>query len=140
MTNEYREKVVDILKKDIAYARTSRSKELLYQAHGELLMACKLQAINVSEFLDLDTQVVRDGINNREFIKVWTAQYWARGPEIISGLDNIEKDVMDKYRNSITRKAFQKAMMNIRILLGIHVPAMPEREFEYADSDSIKEE
>ena len=125
MTNEYREKVLDILKKDIAYAKTSQSKELLYQAHGELLMACKLQVITVSEFLDLDAQVVRDGINNRELIKVWNAQYWAHGPEIAAGLDKQEAQILNKYRNSITRKAFVSFCRDIRILLGMHVPASP---------------
>ena len=125
MTNEYREKVLDILKKDIAYAKTSQSKELLYQAHGELLMACKLQAITVSEFLDLDAQVVRDGINNREFINVWNAQYWAHGPEIAAGLDQQEAQILNKYRNSITRKAFVSFCREVRILLGMYVPATP---------------
>ena len=125
MTNEYREKVLDILKKDVAYAKTSQSKELLYQAHGELLMACKLQVITVLEFLDLDAQVVRDGINNRELIKVWNAQYWAHGPEIAAGLDKQEAQILNKYRNSITRKAFVSFCRDIRILLGMHVPASP---------------
>lgn len=131
--------IKELLLKDINYARNSMSRELLYEVHGELVMAATLKGITIQEFLEMDAMVIRDGINNRDFIKVWDQQYWAHGTEISEGLSNLEKDILGKYRNSITRKAFQKFILDVKILLGMHVPATPLSEFTYADTDSFKE-
>lgn len=120
--------IKDLLLKDISYAKNSCSRELLYQVHGELIMAATLKGITTEEFLDMDSLVVRDGINNPAFIKEWNKQYWHKGPEIAYGLTKMENDVLEKYRNSITRRAFQEFVKSVRILIGIHVPAMIHEE------------
>ena len=131
--------IKEILRKDIQYARNSMNKELLYQVHGELLTAAVLGDITTSEFMEMDHMVVYEGINNRDFIKVWSEQYWHNGKKITTGLQELEDGVLDKYRNSITRKAFTEFCKQVKILLGIHVPALPS-ESVYADSDSVKED
>lgn len=133
------QEIKELLLKEINYARNSVSKELLYQVHGELIMAATLKGITTQEFLEMDVMVIRDGVNNRDFIKVWNAQYWSHGPEIAEGLYNLEQELLGKYRNSITRKAFRKFVLDVKILLGMHVPATPLDEFTYADTDSFKE-
>ena len=131
--------IKDLLLKDIQYARNSASKELLYQVHGELIMAAALKGITTQEFLDMDAMVVRDGINNRDFIKVWNQQYWHNGHELSERFDSLEKVVLEKYRNSITRKAFKKFCLDTKLLFGFHVPDSPLTEFAYVDTDSFKE-
>ena len=121
--------IKDLLLKEIKYAKNSVSKDLLYQVNGELIMAATLKGITTQEFLEMDAMVIRDGINNRDFIKVWNQQYWSRGPEIAEGLANLEKDILGKYRNSITRKAFQNFVLDVKILLGMNLLDTPLSEF-----------
>ena len=116
--------IKELLLKDIKYARNSVSKDLLYQVHGELVMAATLKGITTQEFLEMDSMVIRDGINNRDFIKVWNQQYWHHGQELSDGLTKLENEILTKYRNSITRKSFQEFCQQVRILLGMHVPAI----------------
>lgn len=56
------------LKKDIAYAKTSLSaRDLLFEAHGAIKMARNLGEITPDEFLSLNEECVRNGINNSKY-------------------------------------------------------------------------
>ena len=61
------------LLKDIEYAKNSFSKELMYQALGMVKMAFELGAITKEEYFELDHKLIYEGLNDREFIKVWNA-------------------------------------------------------------------
>ena len=58
--------VYEKLKKDVAYAKRSYSITLLYQAHGAIGMAFNLGALTKAQFMELETECVRKGINNPE--------------------------------------------------------------------------
>lgn len=58
--------VYEKLKKDVAYAKRSYSIKLLYQAHGAIGMAFNLGALTKAQFMELETECVRKGINNPE--------------------------------------------------------------------------
>ena len=58
--------VYEKLKKDVAYAKRSYSIKLLYQAHGAIEMAFNLGALTKAQFMELETECVRKGINNPE--------------------------------------------------------------------------
>lgn len=58
--------VYEKLKKDVAYAKRSYSIKLLYQAHGAIGMAFNLGALTNAQFMELETECVRKGINNPE--------------------------------------------------------------------------
>ncbi len=73
--NEQEQRVYDKLLHDVQYARNSFSKELLYQAHGAIMMAGDLHAIPMGKALELDAMVIRDGINNPEFIRYWNKEF-----------------------------------------------------------------
>jgi hypothetical protein len=64
------------LLKEVEYAKNSMLKELLYQVHGRIQMAYELKAITGDEMLDLDRMVIRDGLNNPEFIRHWNKEYF----------------------------------------------------------------
>ncbi|MEA5134624.1 MAG: hypothetical protein VB035_00635 [Candidatus Fimivivens sp.] len=56
------------LLKEIAYAKSSLyPRELLYKAHGAIKMAHQLRAISTAEYLALETDCVKDGINNPKY-------------------------------------------------------------------------
>ena len=46
------------------YALNSRDIELMYEAYGMTKMALKLDAITMEHFNELNTKLVRNGINN----------------------------------------------------------------------------
>lgn len=74
--NDQEQRVYDKLLRDVQYARNSFSKELLYQAHGAIMMAGDLHAIPMGKALELDAMVIRDGINNPEFIHHWNKEFF----------------------------------------------------------------
>lgn len=58
--------VYEKLKKEIAYAKRSYSIKLLYQAHGAVCMAFDLNALTKAQFMELESECIRKGINNPE--------------------------------------------------------------------------
>lgn len=52
------------LRLEVEYAWNSYSLPLVYQAHGKVCMAADLRAITYEEFRELDTKLIRDGLNN----------------------------------------------------------------------------
>ena len=46
------------------YALNSKSRDLVFEAYGQVKMAQRLEAITQSEFMELSRMLVRDGINN----------------------------------------------------------------------------
>lgn len=56
--------VFDRLKKEAQYALNSHSRDLVYQTYGEAKMASELGAISHDEFYELNTMLVKNGINN----------------------------------------------------------------------------
>ena len=48
------------------YAMKSKSRDLVFEAYGQVKMAQRLKAITKSEFMELSRMLVRDGINNRQ--------------------------------------------------------------------------
>lgn len=52
------------LRREVEYAWNSYSLPLVYQAHGKVCMAAELEAITYQEFSELDTRLIRDGLNN----------------------------------------------------------------------------
>lgn len=58
----------DTLMKRISYAKTSlMPQQALYEAYGQIKMAFELKAITNDEFFKLNTECVRDGINNPKY-------------------------------------------------------------------------
>ncbi len=52
------------LKREAEHALNSHSRELAYQAYGKVCLAAELNAIDKEQFLDLNTILLRDGLNN----------------------------------------------------------------------------
>lgn len=52
------------LVKQAEYARSSRSRSLMYEVYGAAKMARKMCAITKEQFMELDDKLVRNGINN----------------------------------------------------------------------------
>ena len=50
--------------KHAKYALASKSRDLVYKTYGEACMAFKLDAISKDEYYELNTILVRNGINN----------------------------------------------------------------------------
>lgn len=48
------------------YALNSKSRDLIFEAYGQVKMAQRLKAITQSEFMELSRMLVRDGINNQQ--------------------------------------------------------------------------
>lgn len=60
--------VYNKLVKDIEYAKTSCiALCLLYEAHGAVKMAYRLNALTKEEFLELERQCVQKGINDPKY-------------------------------------------------------------------------
>lgn len=58
----------DKLFKKIEYAKTAiLPQRALYEVHGRIEMAFELKAITLEEYLKLNTECVRDGINNPKY-------------------------------------------------------------------------
>ena len=58
------DEVFPYLCKEADYALNSRDIELMYEAYGMAKMALKLDAITMEHFNELNTKLVRNGINN----------------------------------------------------------------------------
>lgn len=56
--------IYDELRKEAAYALQSHSRDLVYQTYGKASMARNLNAISKDEFSQLNTMLVRNGLNN----------------------------------------------------------------------------
>lgn len=55
----------DKLSQEVRYAKTTAiPRDMLYQAYRKILMAYELEAITQEEFFRLNTDCVRNGINN----------------------------------------------------------------------------
>ena len=52
------------LQKQANYAVASKNKELMYEAYGAAKMARKMCAISAEQMRELNTKLVRNGINN----------------------------------------------------------------------------
>nr|DAP05535.1 MAG TPA: hypothetical protein [Caudoviricetes sp.] len=59
------------LQKQANYAVASKNKELMYEAYGAAKMARKMCAISAEQMRELNTKLVRNGINNP---KTWNAE------------------------------------------------------------------
>lgn len=58
----------ETLMKRIAYAKTAiMPQQALYEVYGQIKMAFELKAITKDEFFQLNTECVRDGINNPKY-------------------------------------------------------------------------
>lgn len=58
----------DELKVKIDYAKTSVTpRTALYEVHGEIKMGRQLEALTIEEYLTLDHEAVRNGINNPKY-------------------------------------------------------------------------
>ena len=58
----------DKLSKQIEYAKTCLiPREALYEVYGGIKMALELKAITPEEFFILNSECVRDGINNPKY-------------------------------------------------------------------------
>jgi hypothetical protein len=56
------------LSKQVEYAKTSTfPRQSLYEAHGRISMAFDLGAITTDEYFKLNSECVRDGINNPKY-------------------------------------------------------------------------
>lgn len=56
------------LSKQVQYAKTSTfPRQALYEVHGRITMAKDLSAISLDEYFKLNTECVRDGINNPKY-------------------------------------------------------------------------
>ena len=62
-------KVLEQLKKEALYAQRSFSKELLYQTYGKAAMALQLEALTLSEFMEINQMTVYFMNTDREYIK-----------------------------------------------------------------------
>jgi hypothetical protein len=52
------------LKRKAQYALNCHSKNYVYEAYGMALMAWQLKAITHDQYWELNTMLVRDGLNN----------------------------------------------------------------------------
>lgn len=59
------------LQKQANYAVASKNKELMHEAYGAAKMARKMCAISAEQMRELNTKLVRNGINNP---KTWNAE------------------------------------------------------------------
>lgn len=66
----------EYLVKEIETAKSSASRDLMFQTHGQIVMAFKLDAITKDQFIELDRKIIYEGINNPKFIKIWNEEYF----------------------------------------------------------------
>lgn len=59
-----KDEVFPYLCKQAYYALNSRNIRQMYEAYGEAKMARELDYITMDQFLELNTKLVRNGINN----------------------------------------------------------------------------
>lgn len=62
--DNYESDILEKLHREARYALNSHSLNLTYQTYGKAEMAYKLKAITWDEFSELNTILVRNGINN----------------------------------------------------------------------------
>ncbi len=64
------ETLAERLHKKAAYAKTSMfPRQSLCEVYGEVKMAYELDAITTDEFFALNTDIVRNGINNPQYFE-----------------------------------------------------------------------
>ena len=61
--------IFEQLKTEARYALVSFSRDLVYEVYGKAKMAHQLQALTWDQFLVLNTALVRNGLNNADWIQ-----------------------------------------------------------------------
>lgn len=64
MKGEKEMSVFETLQKEARYALDSKSRDLVFETYGKAKMALSLGAITYEEFMELNTMLIRSGINN----------------------------------------------------------------------------
>lgn len=61
--------IFEQLKTEVRYALVSFNRDLVHEVYGEAKMAHQLQALTWDQFCVLNTALVRNGLNNADWIQ-----------------------------------------------------------------------
>ncbi len=69
MTREETQVIYAQLETEALYALRSLSRDLVYQCYGKVKMAQQLLAIDAAQAAELNTLLVRNGLNNPQYVR-----------------------------------------------------------------------
>ncbi len=69
MTREETQVIYKQLEKEALYALRSLSRDLVYQCYGKVKMAQQLLAIDAAQAAELNTLLIRNGLNNPQYVR-----------------------------------------------------------------------
>ncbi len=69
MTREETQEIYVQLEKEALYALRSLSRDLVYQCYGKVKMAQQLFAIDAAQAAELNTLLIRNGLNNPQYVR-----------------------------------------------------------------------
>ncbi len=69
MTREKTQEIYEQLEKEALYALRSLSRDLVYECYGKVKMALVLDAIDTAQAAELNTLLVRNGLNNPQYVR-----------------------------------------------------------------------
>lgn len=69
MTREETQEIYAQLEKEALYALRSLSRDLVHECYGKVKMAQQLLAIDAAQAAELNTLLVRNGLNNPQYVR-----------------------------------------------------------------------
>ena len=71
MEKRKEESILEYLERTSKYAIASKSRNLVYEAYGEAMMAYRLKALSWPEFSEINALLIRDTLNNGRLMTEW---------------------------------------------------------------------